>query len=551
MCSTLILFPPGYDPIGWGVPYGNLVSTDTAKLVMEHAVQALVILLDFGLPVRLDTATSSEPNPVPYVAGSDTEAQGFNVFRRLLGSIEAPDQLNFIYKGFVRLLNNVHQAESTYLPYSITRIGIEQELLVLLWKCLEEIPRFMPYVLKHCDITDILVPISYFMLEGRKDPAKVGLMYLCTFTLLKLSGERNFGVSLNKAYVLQLPVDVPLFTGNHADLLIIVLHKLIVSGLEKLSPLYNCFLTIICNVSPYCKSLCTVSAVKLVNLLQLFVSPRFLYASEANHVYVGLLLETLNNLVQYQYEGNGNVIYAVIRRKELFEGLSNLTLPLAIRGAKELSESSAVPADKKKASESGGKLGSKRGSEESMEVFAEGAPTDLVSTQNVERVAEQDTAVPTQPAPTSSAEQNVEPAASDATSSEPPQTETSNSSTSPPQAQQSSSRFVPTEAWLQSVKAEMPLNTLSRLLKHLTPQLDEISVGQGMDETKVIEFLRSTTLVGLLPVPHPIVIRKYQPNKYTCLWFTAFQWGVIFMHNQTIPLFDGKNVKLFIVQTGA
>ena len=55
--------------------------------------------------------------------------------------------------------------------------------------------------------------------------------------------------------------------------------------------------------------------------------------------------------------------------------------------------------------------------------------------------------------------------------------------------------------------------------------------------------------VGLLPVPHPIIIRKYQPNRYTCLWFTAFQWGVIFMHNQTVPLFDGKKVKLFMVQT--
>ena len=55
--------------------------------------------------------------------------------------------------------------------------------------------------------------------------------------------------------------------------------------------------------------------------------------------------------------------------------------------------------------------------------------------------------------------------------------------------------------------------------------------------------------VGLLPVPHPIIIRKYQPNRYTCLWFTAFQWGVIFMHNQVVPLFDGKKVKLFMVQT--
>jgi hypothetical protein len=61
------------------------------------------------------------------------------------------------------------------------------------------------------------------------------------------------------------------------------------------------------------------------------------------------------------------------------------------------------------------------------------------------------------------------------------------------------------------------------------------------------------------------VIRKYQPNKYTGLWFTAFMWGVIFTHNQVfknnclicfsfitsvqlIELFDGKGIRLFIVQ---
>ena len=216
------------------------------------------------------------------------------------------------------------------------------------------------------------------MLDGRKDSSKVGLMYLCTFTLLKLSGERSFGVALNQPYQLTLPVDVPPFTGrvpfatrvffflhalwcgvlccdvfnspqfysillrittfiallhiafaslptlplllllslagNYSDLLVIVLHKMIVSGLDKLSALYNCFLTIICNVSPYCKCLGTVAAVKIVNLFQLFMSPRFLYATESNSVYVALILETLNNIVQYQYEGNVNIVYAVIKR---------------------------------------------------------------------------------------------------------------------------------------------------------------------------------------------------------------------------------------------
>jgi hypothetical protein len=128
-----------------------------------------------------------------------------------------------------------------------------------------------------------------------------------------------------------MPADIPHFSGSYADLMIVVLHKLIVTGSDKLSALYNCFLTIICNISPYTKTLSTVTSVKLVNLFQLFTSPRFLYAAEPNHMYVALLLETFNNIIQYQYEGNVNLTYAIIRRKDVFESLFALTLPDAIQ----------------------------------------------------------------------------------------------------------------------------------------------------------------------------------------------------------------------------
>ena len=54
-------------------------------------------------------------------------------------------------------------------------------------------------------------------------PALVGMLHLGIFILLLLSGERNFGVRLNKPFTkkLQLP-DVPKFTGSHADLLFLV-----------------------------------------------------------------------------------------------------------------------------------------------------------------------------------------------------------------------------------------------------------------------------------------------------------------------------------------
>ncbi len=50
-------------------------------------------------------------------------------------------------------------------------------------------------------------------------------MHIGIFILLLLSGERNFGVRLNKPYITRVPMDIPVFTGTHADLLIIVGRK--------------------------------------------------------------------------------------------------------------------------------------------------------------------------------------------------------------------------------------------------------------------------------------------------------------------------------------
>lgn len=39
-------------------------------------------------------------------------------------------------------------------------------------------------------------------------------MHIGVFILLLLSGERNFGVRLNKPYTATVPMDIPVFTGN-------------------------------------------------------------------------------------------------------------------------------------------------------------------------------------------------------------------------------------------------------------------------------------------------------------------------------------------------
>jgi hypothetical protein len=457
--------------------------SDSHIKLVELSAQVLCVLLDCGLPGNPEPVLDTKGEPV--VEFEVASRGGFNVFRSLMARMDSAAELDFVFEGFTRLLRNVYEPQSTYLPNSSAKLECFQELLVLLWKFLEENPLFMTHVLTKCNINDLVVPICFLMYKSRRDPAQIGLVHICTFCLLKLSGERSFGVALNKPFTKKLPTDLPLFSGGHHDLLAITLHKLVVNGAYKLVPLYSCFLTIICNVSPYWRSMSLVAAVKLVNLFELFSSPKFLYSGENAHRHLALLLEVFNNVLQYQYHGNTHLVYALIRRKDSFGRLAALTL--------------------------------KKAQEQCHKAYGDHSRGEY-DADHARRVGRMDP----KGLPNASAMMGGD---------------------------DMGSKFVPTEEWLTELKNSLPLETVTRLLQHLVPVVDEIvAKRQGaVDEQEILEVLHDIVMVGLLPVPHAIVIRKYQPNQYTALWFTAFMWGVIFLRNQNLPMFDGQCIELFQV----
>jgi hypothetical protein len=309
---------------------------------------------------------------------------------------------------------------------------------------------------------------------------------MCAFILLKLSGSRDFCISLNRPFSTHLPIDLPLFTGTHADLLAITVHKVIANGTQSLRPLYGCMITTICNVSPYWRGLSLTASLKVVNLLEIFTSNKKLYtdtpSSEENIGHAALILEIFNNVVQYQFTGNEQLVYALIRKKGAFLKLTNLKAEIAASNWRKVHKV---------------------------------APPETPTTA--------ETTVAPPPPPT------TPPAPSDGKVG----------LTSPP----------PDCAWVERLKAKLPLDTVTRLLKSVEPLIDDmVSVKDGVvDEEDILTLLRSTTLVGLLPVPHPIVIRQYRKNDWTGNWFTAYLWGVIFLRNQKLPVFDGDSIKLFQV----
>lgn len=568
--TSLLNVVCGYDPVGYGLPFNHLLFADHREPLVEVALQLLVVTLDHDFrPPHVHhhhsaTATAAAEGAVGVAGevGGEEEEEGWceNLFINYLSRIHREEDFSFVLRGFTRLLNN--PLVRTYLPHSAKRIACHQELLVFFWKLCDYNKKFLFYVLKSSEVLEILVPTLYHLNDARADQSRVGLVHIGVFILLLLSGERNFGVRLNKPYTASVPMDIPIFTGTHADLLIVVFHKIITTGHQRLQPLFDCLLTIIVNVSPYLKTLSMVASTKLLHLLEAFSTPWFLYSNPTNHHLVFFLLEIFNNIIQYQFDGNSNLVYTVIRKRHVFHALANLpteqgtierSLSRRSRGGgggggggnggpvpnvptTPSEEQPNVPSTPSDPSEP------KAGAEEAAP--AVGLNASLAATPRLEKMTE-----PAHPAASPTGSTASSPTEKTAGSKVGIGGASKGALTRAASGDAPEEWRGPTAEWVSSWKQKLPLQTIMRLLQVLVPQVEKICIDKGLtDESEILRFLQHGTLVGLLPVPHPILIRKYQSNAGTTMWFRTYMWGLIYLRNVDPPIWYDTEVRLFEIQ---
>ncbi|KAM9296070.1 protein HID1 [Gastrophryne carolinensis] len=543
--TSLLNVVCAYDPVGYGIPYNHLLFLDSREPLVEVSAQLLIVTLDSD-PAAL-SGPSMDGTTTSTAMDEGENSTPDNLFVNYLSRIHREEDFQFILKGLARLLLN--PLTQTYLPNSTKKIQFHQELLVLFWKLCDFNKKFLFFVLKSSDVLDILVPILYFLNDARADQSRVGLMHIGVFILLLLSGERNFGVRLNKPYSVRVPMDIPVFTGTHADLLIVVFHKIITSGHQRLQPLYDCLLTIIVNVSPYLKSLSMVASNKLLHLLEAFSSPWFLFSSPQNHHLVFFLLEVFNNIIQYQFDGNSSLVYAIIRKRNVFHQLANLPSdPPSIQRALQRKKKTADPISRTNSQDGT----SMEGSRPAAPAEPGTLKTSLVATPGIEKLTEKSQVSEDGTLRAVDPEEQSSPME---IGSSHPLSDTESQSGEGTQSRQrrrlssTSSQWNPSTDWVMSWKVKLPLQTIMRLLQVLVPQVEKICIDKGLtDESEILKFLQHGTLVGLLPVPHPILIRKYQANAGTAMWFRTYMWGVIYLRNMDPPIWYDTDVKLFEIQ---
>ena len=496
-----------------------------------------------------DARVAATPSPaaVPFAAGGSVHP---NLFTERLFALSAPDR-SYLFQSACRLLQYGMQSSATYLPGSSGGITVDAELFILLWKYLDRDPAFLPHVLEHCDILHLLTPLLHYMYSARLEHSKLGLLYTCVFIALKLSGERSFSVELNRpigsvASLAHIPLlsilAMPDFhEGTYADALILISHQLIVSSPNHLEALLKVLLTLLANVSPYLTRISALAAVRLLALFELFTSPSFLYATPTNHTYAQLLLEVFTTLVQYQYAGSGHLILAIVRRARAFYAL-RVTAPGEVYSQPMQGVGSR-----------GHAIVFQRMQQQPVTSQGQQPPLRVPATPTSTGAASPAIAPPQPVTPVTdeeAKEQESQTAAPSPAVAAPSHVLPSPSSTPPASGV---GGHVGAEASPMEWKARLPLECLFRLFDFLLPKIEQMArTTPTLTDAAVLHFIQSQTLVGILPLPHPIVVRRYVPNRFTNHWFSTYTAGLCFMKAQqgAFKVWDTAKVKLFTITTG-
>lgn len=88
------------------------------------------------------------------------------------------------------------------------------------------------------------------------------------------------------------------------------------------------------------------------------------------------------------------------------------------------------------------------------------------------------------------------------------------------------------------------------LLEHLMPQVKDLCTTQSLtSDAQVLDFLRGITLVGILPHPQPIFIRKFRWGEALVIWFRSMLWGQAYVSSiSDYSPWSGTQVKLFQIK---
>ena len=288
-----------------------------------------------------------------------------------------------------------------------------------------------------------------------------------------------------------------------------VLHALVVAAPSRLDTLLGIVLAVLQNAAPYFTHLSMFASVKLMNLFELLTDLRFLFRAEKNHEHCATLLNIFTSVLCHQYQGNENLVYALIVREHLFTKLLNLPQTFAAAKARKKKNKLKEKAQEVKSSKGVAKAQEEAATEASQETSQSAANED----KQVEKVGKVENGTKTKTNP------------------------------NPPVAL-GPGKFRISSKWIQSWHSQLPLQVIFAATKYLKLKITQKSEIQVLHEADIIQFVGQMTLVGVVKAPE-LVTRHYVANAFTDLWFSTYLWGMVFLRNIDTNIVRPDKIQLF------
>lgn len=160
-------------------------------------------------------------------------------------------------------------ASQTYLPTSQSRFESLDEFMLLFWKILDLSPTCLAQFGSCPCALDYVVPVLDYALEVRRSPFYVYRFQMMLFALARLSEVRGFVLKCNQVSTATLPFRFPKLPPNHTynDLIVLALCVVMeMKDVTSLTPLFPSCTVILANMAPFITPLGRTPSIKLVSV---------------------------------------------------------------------------------------------------------------------------------------------------------------------------------------------------------------------------------------------------------------------------------------------
>ena len=269
------------------------------------------------------------------------------------------------------------------------------------------------------------------------------------------------------------------------------------------------------------------------------------------------MLEAMNNIIQYHWVTSAPLVYFILKKRASFEKLRDLTFPtqaeLEVNPIIHLD--TAPPEDEDEVQLEEEKEGF---TEEGIihNLQEEGKEYLQSEEEKVELSPSEEEEIRHQPGPIIGLTSGdvLEPQVKCSVLNT--RIESSEETENPPELQAEirdpiPEPWRPTAEWFEMWKSKLPLTVVMTVIEKLYSKLEHLLQNVEGNEATAYDAIISLPVISQLPSPQRFIIRQYQPQLSLTYWLTSYIWGLIYIKNQEISMFDLSEVKIFSVQASA